>query len=115
MNEILPTPSGPVQPVEDMMSAIERIRTDGKAVLGAERTRVDGTLGWRFRYVFSETDFPGGARTIWLALMLRMTRLLGIPILDKCCPRTRKKASTGRPSNNWPRPWRSSNPPKTVH
>ena len=69
MNDFTPTPSGPV---DETMEAVNRVRIDGKAVVRTEQSTDNGEPFYELHYPFSEDDFPGGARTICLALALRM-------------------------------------------
>ena len=57
------------------MDAIDRVRIDGKTVVRTERTIDKGEPFYQLHYPFSETDFPGGPRTVCLALTLRMQQL----------------------------------------
>ena len=52
------------------MDAIDRVRIDGKTVVRTERTIDKGEPFYQLHYPFSETDFPGGPRTVCLALTL---------------------------------------------
>lgn len=79
MNELTPTPSGPA---DEIMDAINRVRIDGKAVVRTERTIDKGKPFYELHYPFSEDDFPGGPRTVCLALSLRMQQLVGMPVPD---------------------------------
>ena len=63
-----PTPSGPAN---EIMDAINRVRVDGKAVVRTE-----------LHYPFAETYFPGGPRTLCLAVNQRMQQLVGTPVPD---------------------------------
>ena len=47
-----------------------------------ERTIDKGKAFYELHYPFSETDFPGGARTVCLALPLRLQQLVGMPVPD---------------------------------
>lgn len=64
------------------MDAIDRVRIDGKTVVRTERTIDKGEPFYQLHYPFSETDFPGGPRTVCLALTLRMQQLAGMPAPD---------------------------------
>ena len=77
MNELTPTPSNPV---DDTMEAINRVRIDGKTVVRTERAVDNGKPFYDLHYPFSDDDFPGGARTICLALLVRMQQLVGMPV-----------------------------------
>ena len=79
MNQIPPTPSGPA---DEIMDAINRVRVDGKTVVRTERTIDKGKPCYEVHYPFAETDFPGGPRTLCLALNLRMQQLVGMPVPD---------------------------------
>ncbi|MCY4122334.1 MAG: hypothetical protein OXG72_15600 [Acidobacteria bacterium] len=79
MNELAPTPSAPAYEVID---AINRVRIDGNAFVGTERTIDKGKPFYDLHYPFSETDFPGGARTVCLALTVRIHELIGMPVPD---------------------------------
>ena len=79
MNELTPTPSAPV---DDTMEAINRVRIDGKAVVRTERAIDNGKPFYDLHYPLSNDDFPGGARTICLALLLRIQQLVGMPVPD---------------------------------
>ena len=69
MNELTPTPPGPA---DEIMDAINRVRVDGKAVVRTERTMDQGKPFYQLHYPFEANGFPGGARTICLALTMRM-------------------------------------------
>ena len=77
MNDVTPTPSGPV---DETMEAVNRVRIDGKAVVRTERSIDNGEPFYELHYPFSADDFPGGARTICLALAIRMHQLVGMPV-----------------------------------
>lgn len=79
INESMPTPAGST---ENVMDAINRVRVDGKAVVRAERTIEDGRPFYELHYPFSHADFPGGARTVCLALTVRIHQLAGTPVPD---------------------------------
>ena len=79
MNEMTPTPSGPA---DEIMDAINRVRVDGKAVVRTERRMDKGKPFYELHYPFAEDNFPGGARTICLALTMRMQQLVGMPVPD---------------------------------
>ena len=79
MNQIPPTPTGPA---DEIMNTINRVRVDGKMVVRTERTSDKGKPCYEVQYPFTETDFPGGPRTICLALVLRMQQLIGTPVSD---------------------------------
>ena len=108
INSRTPTPSGPA---DEIMDAINRVRIDGKAVVRTERTTSKGKTFYDLHYPFTETDFPGGPRTVCLALSCACTNW------SACrCPTTSatdppRRASTRRRSNAWPHPSRSSSPP----
>ena len=79
MNELTPTPPAPA---DEIMDAINRVRVDGKAVVRTERTIDKGKPFYQLSYPFEANDFPGGARTICLALTMRMQQLVGMPVPD---------------------------------
>ena len=64
------------------MDAINRVRVEGKAVVRTERTMDKGKPFYQLHYPFEANDFPGGARTICLALTMRMQQLVGMPVPD---------------------------------
>ena len=47
-----------------------------------ERTMDKGKPFYQPHYPFEANDFPGGARTICLALTMRMQQLVGMPVPD---------------------------------
>ena len=106
MNSKAPTPSGAD---DEIMDAISRARIDGMPVVRTERTIDKGEPFYQLHYPFSETDFPGGPRTLCLALTLRMQQLAGMPAPDDERDGPTEEASTRRPSTRWPHPSRSSN------
>ena len=79
MNDVTRTPSGPV---DKTMETVNRVRIDGKAVVRTERAINNGKPFYELHYPFSEDDFPGGPRTVCLALSLRMQELVGMPVPD---------------------------------
>lgn len=79
MNDLTPTPSSPA---DEVMDAVNRVRVDGKAVVRTERVIDKGKPFYELHYPFSEDDFPGGPRTVCLALSLRMQQLVGMPAPD---------------------------------
>jgi len=79
MNDLTPTPSSPA---DEVMDAISRVRVDGKAVVRTERTIDKGKPFYDLHYPFSEDAFPGGAKTICLALTVRIQQLIGMPVQD---------------------------------
>ena len=52
------------------MDAIDRVRIDGKAVVRTERTIDKGEPFHQLHHPCSETDFPGGLRTVFEAIPL---------------------------------------------
>lgn len=64
------------------MEAIGRVRIDGKAVVRAKRTTKKGKPFYELHYPFDANNFPGGARTLCLALTIRMHQLIGMPVPD---------------------------------
>ena len=56
------------------------MRVDGKAVVRTERTIDNGKPFYELHYPFTKDDFPGGPRTVCLALTLRMQQLIGMPV-----------------------------------
>ncbi len=79
INSRTPTPSGPA---DEIMDAINRVRIDGKTVVRTERTTSKGKTFYDLHYPFTETDFPGGPRTVCLALFLRLHQLVRMPVPD---------------------------------
>ena len=77
MNAVTPTPSGPT---DELMEAVNRVRIDGKTVVRTERTTRKGETFYELDYPFSEDDFPGGPRTVCLALTVRIQELIGMPV-----------------------------------
>ena len=77
INSRTPTPSGPA---DKIMDAINRVRIDGKPVVRTERTTSNGEPFYDLHYPFAEADFPGGPRTVCLALFVRLHQLVGMPV-----------------------------------
>ncbi|MCY4058556.1 MAG: hypothetical protein OXG44_11195 [Gammaproteobacteria bacterium] len=88
MNAITPTPSGPA---DDVMEAVNRVRIDGKAVVRTEVTTEKGEAFYDLQYPFSEDDFPGGPRTVCLALSMRIHELIGMPVPEDERAKTTKE------------------------
>ena len=79
MNSNTTTPSGSIH---QFMDAINRVRIDGKAVVRTRRATDRGKPFHELHYPFAESDFPGGARTLCLALTMRMQHLVKKPVPD---------------------------------
>ena len=79
MNSNSPTPSGSTHQI---MDAINRVRVAGKPVVHTRRTTRRGKAFYEFDYPLAEGDFPGGPRTVCLALLVRMHQLIGTPVPD---------------------------------
>lgn len=71
-----------IDPPEETMNAIDRIRMDGKAIVRTEHVIHEGRAFRKLHFPFSRTDFPGGPATVCTALMLRAARLVGEAIPD---------------------------------
>ncbi len=72
-----------IDPTEETINAIDRVRMDGKAIVQTEHVIHEGRAFRKLHFPFSRTDFPGGPMTICAALILRMARLAGEPIPEE--------------------------------
>ena len=79
MYESMPTPS---DPTDDTMEAIGRVRIDGRIVVRRTYKTRERERQHTLEYPFNANSFPGGARTVCLALTTRMYELLGMPVTD---------------------------------
>ena len=79
MYESMPTPS---RRTDELMETIGRVRIDGKTVVRRTCETRNGRRHYKLHYPFDATNFPDGARTVCLALTIRMHELLGMPITD---------------------------------
>lgn len=79
INSRTPTPVGPA---DQIMDAINRVRIDGKPIVRVHRTMERGETFYEFDYPLDNAGFPGGARTVCLALFVRMQELIRTPVSD---------------------------------
>ena len=109
MNDLTPTPSGPV---DETMDTINRVRIDGKAVVRTERAIDKGKPFYELHYPFSEDDFPGdrGPSAWRSACACRNSSECRYPMTS--APNPPRRASTKQPSSGWPPPSRSLTPPR---
>ena len=79
INSRTPTPAGPA---DQIMDAINRVRIDGKPIVRVHRTIERGETFYEFDNPLENAGFPGGARTVCLALLVRMQELIRMPVSD---------------------------------
>ena len=78
MNDLTPTPSGPADEIDGRDQPCAGRREGRGAHRAGRPTRAKPF--YELHYPFSEDDFPGGPRTVCLALTLRMQQLVGMPV-----------------------------------